>query len=173
MGAVMFVVDWFIASPLTAATGISGIGGMVSTLFWATAVAFGALVVRKFGSFTLMHFIYGFLTIFAPITFLPSIFKVVLFTLMGLVTDLIVLAFKYSKVGYYTSLILGHIFFFVGAFLLYTLLGIPTTSQIEGAEYLIVVIPLVTLVACGFGVLFGYVLYNKFKSRGAIKQLQD
>jgi len=171
IGAFMFLADWFIAAPITAATGISGTGGLVSTFFWALIAIFGGLVVRKFGSFSLMHLIYGFLTILAPITLLPGIFKIILFGLMGLLTDIIIYAYKYKKFGYYMGMIIGHIFFFIGAYLLYTWLGIPTTSQVKGAYIMVFIIPLLTLFMCGLGVFAGYRIFLKIKNRRIIKNI--
>lgn len=172
IGALMFLADLLIAAPVTAATGISGTGGMASTLFWTVFLAFGAFAIKRFGSITLMHLIYGFLTIFAPITYLPGIFKIIVFLLMGIFTDVLVSLFKFRNFGYYIGIILGHAFFFIEAYFAYVLLGIPTTTQVEGAKFFIVLIPLFTLVVCGLGVFLGYKLFKKLENKKLLRQIK-
>lgn len=172
IGVLMFLADLFIAAPITATTGISGTGGVFSTLFWVLFASLGGLIIKKFPAITLMHFVYGFLTILAPITLLPGILKLVVFLLMGLLTEVIIMVSQYKKWGYYLGFFVGHLFFFFGTFLLYILLGIPTISQVGNAKYLMVLIPLLTFLSTQIGVFLSFKIFNKLKNKSIVKQIQ-
>ena len=67
MGAVLFLQDISISIPIYAATGIPGAGYAIIGITFVLVAIVGALVVPRFGSFTIMAFIYSVIAIPTPV----------------------------------------------------------------------------------------------------------
>mgnify|MGYP001610060065 CR=1 FL=1 len=95
-GAAVFVVDFIISTPISAAIGIPGSGYLVTSTIFVFLAVTGLLIVRKFGAFTLMAFVYSVLASFTPVFGLPPLYTILISVLSGLIGDVVVAIFRYK-----------------------------------------------------------------------------
>lgn len=167
IGVLLFLTELFISG--LSGLIVAGSGFLLVAIFWTTIALIGGLTRKKFGTFTLMAFIYGALaiptTVFGP----PGIYKIFLALLTGFSVDLTIFIFNYKKIGYYFGAAIGQIvglLLFVLAFILF---GFP--GKLELISSLWFLIPLYGIEGI-IGAWIGFMIYNKIKNKSVIKQLQ-
>ena len=167
IGTLLFLMELFIVAALGVIFG-AGVGFLAVAVFWTAIAIFGGLVVRKFGTFTMMAFIYSVLaiptTVFGP----PGIYKIIPATLVGFLVDVSVSALRYRKAGYYLGAIVGQVvglLLFAVAFLL---LGFPGQAELFASLWFLIPLYAVeALLGCWIGILVN----NKLKNKKILRQI--
>lgn len=153
--------------------GIPGAGGLATGILFPIFFIFNMLMVPKFGSATLMGFIYGILILPIPASGPPGfVGKILLWVAIGLFGDTIWGLFK-QKTKLAAMITAGiSATFALASFVIYLQI-----FQIPGAEKSIslftkpVVIFVIFLIGL-FGGLFGYLLFQKLANTAVIKRIQ-
>ncbi|MDO8661487.1 MAG: hypothetical protein Q7K43_06360 [Candidatus Woesearchaeota archaeon] len=171
LGAITFVFDLAFVSGIDASTGIPGAGFMVDTIFVVALMTIGGLVIKRFGVFSSIALIYGVLavptTVFGP----PGAYKIVLSLVLGLVADAVVYFFKYKRIGFYSAMAIGNVFGLPLFLLALRWLGLPGSSALASAFWVILA---VTVVESLIGAWLGLWLFEKrIKNLAVIRQLQS
>jgi len=168
MGVLMFLIDFSISSGIDAASGISGIGYIVSGFIFVGLGVFAALVVRRFFSITILGLIYGVLAIPTPIFGPPGFYKIIIGLSVGIIADLIVFLFRYKKLGYYLSFTIGNLLTLpIWIFVLISF-GLPGVDAVIKIIWLVIGVYFIQGL---FGAWIGFKLYNKIKNKKIIKQI--
>jgi len=165
VGALMFVFDFAISSGIDSATGINGVGYIVSGFIFVALGVIGAYTIKKFGSIAILGLIYGLLITPTQILGPPSPFKIVLGLLVGIIADLVVLAFRYKKFGYYLSFTIGNLITLPAWIGIMILFGLPKVDEVIS---MIWIIALVYFIQGIFGAWIGIKLYEKKLSKTKI-----
>lgn len=169
-GVLMFVVDFIISTGIDAATGINGIGYMVSGFIFVALGIIGAYTVKRFGSITILGLIYGVLTTPTNILGPPGAQKILLGLLVGLIADFIVWIFKRKRLGYYLSFTIGNLITLPAWIGILILFGLPGVEEIMSIIWIIVGV----YIAQGLvGAWIGLRVYDKIKNKGVIKQFAN
>ncbi len=151
------------------------IGGILNSLFYVAVPILGVLIIKKFGTATIMGLVFSVLVIplpiFGPPGFLPKILEGVI---GGLIIDLV---FLISRTGFYrkiTSILAGGFGllanWLIGYFLLLTF-NIPGTK--ETAKFF--VSPYCIAGALVYGCVSGfiaYLIYKKLSNTSIVKRIQ-
>lgn len=168
MGAVLFLQDISISIPIYAATGIPGAGYAIIGITFVLVAIVGALVVPRFGSFTIMAFIYSVIAIPTPVYGPPGLFKVLMSVMVGLIGDLLICVFRFKRPGYYLA---GAVCNMVSV-LLYVqmafLLGLPEAGDYANTLWTLVVIYGVEGL---IGTWLGHIVFDKIKKRRIVQQI--
>ena len=170
VGAALFVID-LLVSGISAATGVAGAGGLINAIFFVGLATIGGLVVKKFGSYTIMAFIYGVLAVptlaFGP----PGVHKIFLAILLGLIADTVILLFRYRQIGYYFSLTIANVLGLPVMLFAFVYLGLPGADALRQALWFLMGVYAVESV---IGAWLGILLYNKKISKmGIVQQISD
>lgn len=168
VGAILFLMDIVISNSIYAATGIIGLGFLVTVVFFTAIATAGGLIVRKFGTFTIMALIYAALAIPTPVYGPPGVHKLLPALATGIVIDFLLGIFHYKKIAYYVSLALGNVlalWLFVGMFLL---LDFPGKEQIAAFAWWL---SISYALEAFLGVWLGFQIYEKkLKKMRIVKQ---
>jgi len=143
---------------------------MINSIYWFAIAVIGALTVKKFGSATILGFVYALLATPTPLFGPPGIYKIVLGISLGLVVDIIALIFRYRNIAYYIAPVIGNILSVFELILAYKLLGLP------GAEQIIAILPYMLLILSVEALIGGWLgikIYNKIKDKRIIRQIQS
>ncbi len=168
MGALLFVMD-FLVSGISIITGVPGTGGLVNTIFFVALATIGGIIVRRFGSYTLMAFIYGVLAIpnstFGP----PGAYKILIAVFLGIVADVIIFAFRYRNIGYYFSLTIANMLSIPVGLFTYKYLDLPGADELAKALWILIIIYGIESI---IGAWIGIKLYDKKISKmNVVKQI--
>jgi hypothetical protein len=169
IGAIVFAFDLIIVSGIDAMIGVAGSGMMIDTIFVIAITIIGGLVVRKFGAYTLLSFIYTLLAVPTNIVGPPGLYKVAIGIIMGLFADIIILLFKYKPVGCYLCLPLANALAF--PVLLYTMIAMNLPGTDALMKYVWVFLG-ISFVEGLIGAWLGMKLYERIKNRQIIKQIE-
>jgi hypothetical protein len=104
IGTLAFLVDVIVTYSFFFATGITGIGYIVTTFLFVVVLVIGSLTIKRFGAFTIMALVYSLLMF--PI---QGPRKIIVALIIGLVVDSILYISKYKRLGYYIAGIIGTI----------------------------------------------------------------
>ncbi len=157
IGALLFVMDFFV-SGISTIVGVPFVGGLINTLFFVGLATIGGLIVRRFGAYTLMAFIYGVLAIpnntFGP----PGVYKIIIVLFLGLVADIIIFAFGYRVIGYYFSLTIANVLGIPVGLFTFRYLNFPGADELAKIIWLLMIIYAVESI---IGAWVGIKLYEK------------
>jgi len=165
IGTLAFLIDIIITYSFYFATGITGIGYIVTTFFFVVILVVGSLSVKKFGAFTIMALVYAFLMF--PI---QGPRKLIVALIIGIIVDTILYFSNYKKLGYYLAGFVSTLVT-IGLFALYLfLLKLPEFDKFISALPLFV---LPALIEMAIAVWAGFFIYNKIKNKKIVKQISN
>lgn len=171
MSAFMFVGDFLLAIGIVAATGIPLSGGIISCVFIAFIYILILLVVKKFGTATLVALIYT--TLASPTSSFgsPGAYKILVGLVLGLLVDLVLYAGRYKKWVYYLAVFFG---FLVVAPVMWGLLILLNLPGAEELGKMVVILMFIQGVEGVIGCWLARLVYNKkLKNSRIIKQIQS
>lgn len=167
--ALMFVVDMTLGSWIIAITGIPGTSALINTLLNLFILTISLLVLRKFGTATIIYGLYGLIALPTALAgggpgFWP---KVPLSIISGLLFEIPVILTGFKKRGFAVGLILlalGYLLYVP----VYYLMGVPELQQIKK-----ILIPgiIAVIVLGAIGIWLGFLVYNKIKNKSLVKQI--
>lgn len=170
IGVLLFLMELLIATVLDVIIGVPGAGFLVVIIFFGALAVVGGLVVRKFGTFTLMSLIYSVLAIPTPVFGPPGFYKVLAALVVGLFADVMVSIFGYRKIGYYLGLVIGNLMglvFFAAAFVW---LGFPESNQILSQFWFLFIL---YAIEAAIGVWLGFWIYGKIKNKKVVREISN
>ena len=129
MGALMFVLSFAFGSVLNVATGNPAASGLASTFIQATIMTIAVLMVRRFGTITLMWLVYGLLAV--PTNMLgamPAPFKILLALGIGFIFDFVVWAGNYRKWSFFAGFLAMYAVLVPATLYIYITLGLPNAD---------------------------------------------
>lgn len=169
MAALLFALDLALVSGIDAAVGIPGTGVLVDSLLFVSIATIIGLTVRKFGTYTWLAFIYSVLTVPTNLLGPPGIYKLILGLILGLIADIVVIIFKYKKIGYILSLTIANTLLI--PFMLFALKFLKLPGADELAKLLWFFIGIVVIESI-IGAWIGIKLYdNKISKIKVVKQI--
>ena len=171
MAALLFALDLALVSGIDAAVGIPGTGVLVDSLLFVCIATIIGLTVKKFGTYTYLAFIYSLLTVPTNLLGPPGIYKLVLGLILGLIADIVVVSFKYNKIGYLLSLAIANTLLI--PFMLFALRFLELPGADELAKFVWFFIALVVVESI-IGAWIGIRLYDKKISKmNVVRQISD
>ena len=169
---VIYLIFGFIGSSLQAATGIIGAAGAAMIILGPIVIVFCCLLIRKFGTATILMSIYGVLVLPLPIMGTPGFLpKLGIAFGAGLIADVTYLFFKKRDklasflVGATSESFIGYSILWLG--LMFSLPGIDIM-----AKALLSPIAILVPIIGGLGGCLGYLAYNKLKNTSVIRRIQ-
>lgn len=158
---------------VVAITGMPGSGGVITVFVAGTILVFACLLVKKFGTATILTLIYSVLVIPLPLGGTPGFLpKILIITIAGFAVDCIFLLFRKNKkiaalmAGGIISLIEGFAMILLGK--IFFLPGIEKFAKL----FLSPITISATFVAGAFAGFIGYLIYKKMENTALIKRIQ-
>jgi hypothetical protein len=169
MSAFLFAVNFSIGSWVIVISGIPGSSVFVTGITNLIVVTFVALSLKRFGSITLLYFIYGILSLPTNMNGGPPgfVWKVPIMALTALSMESVFHFMGYTKKSFIFSLpalAASGLLLYLGA---YYFLGMPEFETI--AKVWLVMLVVVMIMGC-IGIQIGFLLYNKLKDKPLLKQ---
>jgi hypothetical protein len=172
MAALVFVVNFSVGEWLVAATGVPGGSGFVTGFTNGLFITVTALILRKFGSITLVGLIYGILALPTNMAGGPPgfIWKLPLIVLTVLLAESIIHFMSYRKSGFFIALAVGNAFSMASLAFVFWMLGMSEFEKLMGVVYVLYGM----FVVLGFiGIVVGFVVYARLKSKRWVLLLQN
>lgn len=166
LGAMSFVISFLIGSWITVATGIPASSALVTGLVHAFFTILAGLLLKKWGTITLMWLIYGVLAIPTIMIAPPGVLKVSIVLIVGLVYDSVIRLFNYSKKSFYFAWIVYTIILTPLMIGYYVLMGLP------GWEKFVSMYPILItayVIEGMIGLTLGLYIYNRIKNKRFIR----
>lgn len=171
VAAFNFVIDFLIVAPINTLTGIHGSGFLIDVIFINAIVTIVAIIIRKFGSITILSVIYGVLVIPTSIMGPPTPFKVILGLIIGLTADIVIWAFRYKRIGFLFGVAIANAISYPVGYYIALALGIPGTEELGKVVWLLTFAVLLLGI---FGDWLGIKLYEKRLSKNKfVKQFKN
>jgi len=167
---MIFLVDWLLAVPITSSMGIPGLGKAITGLIGIFLAVIAGKSIKKFFTFTIIFFIYGFLMMLAPVIVLPAPIKIIAFSFYGLIMDFIVFSFKYRNGGYVLAGSIINVLLILFVVLVSGFLGLPSLSKLLSVLWMLI---LAHAVFSCIGALLGIKTWNKIKNKNIIRQISS
>ena len=170
IAAFVFAFDIVVVSLIDIVTGVPGAGFLVDTLIVVAIAVAGGLAIKKFGTFTSIILIYSVLSIPTNILGPPGVYKVFIGVVLGLIIDLVILAFSYKKIGYMLSFAIGNTIVIPVLYYALIYLGLPGAAELKSAmAFFIVVLVVESVIASWIGIK---IYEKKLKNARFIKQIR-
>ncbi len=172
MGALLFVVNFSLGAGIIVISGIPASSGFITGLTNLIFITLTALIIRKFGSVTLMYVVYGLLAIPTPMAGgAPGlVWKVIPLIISAFLLEIPLYAAKYKKLGFIIGVPVLIVVGAISYVLFYVLLGLPEADKFLKA----IPIMLVAFTILGYiGTWLGFVIYNKIKNKSFVRQLSS
>lgn len=169
---VLLLVLALAGSTVTAVTGVPGAGGIINIFISGAMFAFCCLLLKQFGSATLMGVIYGICAIPLPLLGTPGFLpKIVIGTLAGLIADCLYALLKRHEriaapvIGAFSQIFIG-----------LSILGLGLLFSLPGIEkFLKILSPIALVSSLLFGAAAGYVgylIFSRLRETAVVRKIQ-
>ncbi len=162
-----------LGAAVVAITGIPGSGGVITVFVAGVMLVFTCLLIKKFGTATILTLIYSVLVMPLPLGGAPGFLpKILIITAASFIVDCIFLLFRKNKK--FAALMAGGILSLVEGFAMILLGKIFFLPGIEkfAKLFLSPVIVLATFVAGALAGFIGYLIYKKLENTALVKRIQ-
>lgn len=162
-----------LGAAVVAITGIPGSGGVITVFVAGVILIFACLLIKRFGTATILTLIYSILVMPLPLGGTPGFLpKILIITTAGFVVDCIFILFRKNEkfaalmAGGILSLVEGFAMILLGK--IFSLPGIEKFTQL----FLSPIIVLATFIAGAFAGFIGYLIYKKLENTALVKRIQ-
>lgn len=165
--AILFVLSFFIATAINAATGVPASAGLVMLFFASLLISIYISVLRKAGVVTIIMILHTTLSIPTMIFGPPGIYKVAVGIIYAIIIELFIFIGGYKQLPYYLGLSIAAATVPITEFLFMVLLGLPNAQNLAP---LLGPLTAIFFVEGLVGTWVGIYIYRKLKDKKIIKQ---
>ncbi len=137
----------------------------------ALFLALIALIIRKFGAVTIAAGVYSSIAIPTVLFGPPGVYKLFLGIILGLLFDSLLMAFRYSRTGYYVAASVSYAAVVPATYLALLLLGFPAAERLARFVPYLMIWYVIAVIATVWLTMLIY--EKKLKKLKVVRQLQE
>ncbi|MBI2142553.1 hypothetical protein HYU15_03645 [Candidatus Woesearchaeota archaeon] len=130
-----------------------------------------SLIVRKFGAVTIAAGVYSLIAIPTVLFGPPGVYKLFLGIILGLLFDSLLMAFRYSRTGYYVAAAVSYATVVPATYLALLFLGFPAAERLARFVPYLMIWYVIAVIATVWLTMLIY--EKKLKNLKVVKQLQE